>query len=81
MQPKGRYNSAVLVSPQGNVLANYRKSFLFTTDETWAEEGPGFFAGDFKGSLGSVAMGICMSSPYVLPHTHLLTWPRHGSES
>lgn len=79
MQPKGRYNSAVLVSPQGNVLANYRKSFLFTTDETWAEEGPGFFAGDFKGSLGSVSMGICMSStPQQL--LHLLTSPRHGSE-
>ncbi|KAF8539245.1 carbon-nitrogen hydrolase [Trichophaea hybrida] len=44
-----RYNSAVLVSPQGNVLANYRKSFLFTTDESWCEEGP-----------GKMAMGICM---------------------
>lgn len=55
-----RYNSAVLVSPQGNVLANYRKSFLFTTDETWAEEGPGFYVGDIPGGLGKMSMGICM---------------------
>jgi protein N-terminal amidase len=55
-----RYNSAVLVSPQGNVLANYRKSFLYTTDESWAEEGPGFFSGDVPGDLGRVSMGICM---------------------
>ncbi|KFY15957.1 hypothetical protein V492_01659 [Pseudogymnoascus sp. VKM F-4246] len=54
------YNSAVAVSPSGATLANYRKSFLYYTDETWALEGPdGFFGGEFKG-LGNVAMGICM---------------------
>ncbi|KAL0637214.1 hypothetical protein Q9L58_003864 [Maublancomyces gigas] len=56
-----RYNSAVLVSPKGNVLVNYRKSFLFNTDETWAEEGrEGFFAGEMPDGLGRLAMGICM---------------------
>jgi len=55
-----RYNSAVMVSPQGNVLANYRKSFLFTVDETWADEGQGFFAAEVPGGLGNVSMGICM---------------------
>ncbi|KAK1825214.1 hypothetical protein LTR12_000014 [Friedmanniomyces endolithicus] len=33
------YNSTVTVSPSGEVLANYRKSFLYYTDETWAAEG------------------------------------------
>lgn len=37
-QPR-RYNSTVTVSPTGAILANYRKSFLYYTDETWAEEG------------------------------------------
>lgn len=33
------YNSAVLVSPSGEVVGNYRKSFLYDTDKTWAREG------------------------------------------
>ncbi|KFY19492.1 hypothetical protein V493_07936 [Pseudogymnoascus sp. VKM F-4281 (FW-2241)] len=54
------YNAAVAVSPSGATLANYRKTFLFTTDEKWALEGPdGFFSGEFDG-LGGVALGICM---------------------
>ncbi|OBT67321.1 hypothetical protein VE03_02709 [Pseudogymnoascus sp. 23342-1-I1] len=59
------YNAAVAVSPSGATLANYRKAFLFSTDETWALEGPdGFFHGEFEG-LGDVAMGICMDlNPY-----------------
>ncbi|KAI9687487.1 MAG: Carbon-nitrogen hydrolase [Bathelium mastoideum] len=35
-----RYNSLVAVSPNGTILAHYRKSFLFYTDETWASESP-----------------------------------------
>ncbi|KFZ01427.1 hypothetical protein V501_10003 [Pseudogymnoascus sp. VKM F-4519 (FW-2642)] len=59
------YNAAVAVSASGATLANYRKSFLYYTDETWALEGPdGFFQGEFEG-LGDVAMGICMDlNPY-----------------
>jgi protein N-terminal amidase len=54
-----RFNSAVMVSPEGNVIANYRKHFLYTTDERWAEEGKeGFYAGEI-GGLGKIAMGIC----------------------
>ncbi|KAF2484717.1 carbon-nitrogen hydrolase [Neohortaea acidophila] len=34
------YNSTVTVSATGEVLLNYRKSFLYYTDETWASEGP-----------------------------------------
>ena len=39
------FNSTVTVSPSGGVLAHYRKSFLYYTDENWASEGSGFFAG------------------------------------
>lgn len=57
--PSARYNSAVLVDPHGNVVVNYRKHFLFTTDEIWASEGPErFYSGDIPG-LGKIAMGIC----------------------
>lgn len=47
------YNSAVMVSPTGKVLFNYRKSFLYSTDEIWGcsespdmkdgPDGPGVF--------------------------------------
>jgi protein N-terminal amidase len=33
------YNSAVVVSPSGEVVGNYRKSFRFETDKNWAREG------------------------------------------
>jgi protein N-terminal amidase len=74
-----QYNSTVTVSPQGVVLHNYRKSFLYYTDETWASEGPAskshklsdtaspdspFYSGDL-GTLGKVTLGICMDiNPY-----------------
>lgn len=61
------YNSAVLVSPEGKVLANYRKTFLFPTDESWCDEGSGFFHGEIPGVLGKLSMGICQSSPSLFP--------------
>jgi protein N-terminal amidase len=36
------YNSAYIIDRQGNLLANYRKTHLFETDKTWAQEGQGF---------------------------------------
>jgi protein N-terminal amidase len=54
------YNSALVVNSDGETIANYRKSFLYHTDETWALEGrDGFFHDEIPG-VGSVAMGICM---------------------
>jgi|SRR5688572_16069314 protein N-terminal amidase len=53
------YNAAIVVSPDGETTANYRKSHLYYTDETWALEGEGFFAGRLPG-LGKTAIGICM---------------------
>lgn len=48
------------MSPAGEILASYRKTFLYYTDETWAAEGDtGFFAGQL-GTLGKACMGICM---------------------
>ena len=56
------YNSVIMVNAEGETIANYRKSFLYYTDETWALEGKGFFAGAIEG-LGNIALGICKSSP------------------
>ncbi|POS79629.1 N-terminal amidase [Diaporthe helianthi] len=59
------YNSSILVNGDGETIANYRKSFLYPLDETWALEGKhGFFGGHIPG-LGRMAMGICMDiNPY-----------------
>ncbi|KAH7321651.1 carbon-nitrogen hydrolase [Rhexocercosporidium sp. MPI-PUGE-AT-0058] len=58
------YNSCIMVNAEGETIANYRKSFLYYTDETWALEGKGFYAGEIEG-LGNIAMGICMDlNPY-----------------
>ena len=52
------YNSAITVNVDGKTIANYRKSFLYYSDDTWALEGPdGFFDGEIEG-LGNVAMGF-----------------------
>ncbi|KAH0563475.1 hypothetical protein GP486_001959 [Trichoglossum hirsutum] len=73
--PVSRYNSAVMVSPSGSVIVNYRKHHLFMTDETWAEEGKeGFFASDVP-ALGRVAIGICMD---INPHRFIA--PFHSYE-
>jgi protein N-terminal amidase len=63
------YNSLVIVSAAGDVVAHYRKSFLYYTDEPWAQEGAGFYAGVLPmGSLGEqvkAVAGICMDiNPY-----------------
>lgn len=65
------FNATVTAGPDGAILANYRKSFLYYTDETWAEEGfrttatgMPFFANNV-GTLGLMGHGICMDiNPY-----------------
>ncbi|KAL2138120.1 hypothetical protein VTI28DRAFT_7453 [Corynascus sepedonium] len=61
------YNSAVMVDGDGDMVVNYRKSFLYYTDEAWAVEGGNsFFDGEVPG-LGNVALGICTDlNPYKL---------------
>ena len=66
---KVAYNSLVFVSSAGDVVAHYRKSFLYYTDETWAKEGSGFWAGVLpvggSGQQVKAAAGICMDiNPY-----------------
>jgi predicted amidohydrolase len=52
------YNSSIVVNADGETIANYRKCFLYHSDEAWAREGSdGFFDGEIKG-LGQVAIGI-----------------------
>jgi protein N-terminal amidase len=63
------YNSMVIVSAAGDIVAHYRKSFLYYTDETWAQEGSGFYAGVLPvggaGQQVKAAAGICMDiNPY-----------------
>ena len=53
------FNAAVMVGPEGDNVAHYRKTHLYYTDETWALEGPDGFYGDHITGLGQVAMGIC----------------------
>jgi len=60
------YNSAITVNGEGETVSNYRKTFLYYTDETWALESPdGFHDAEFE-SLGcNVVIGICMDlNPY-----------------
>jgi len=65
------FNSQVTVLPSGEVLSNYRKRFLYYTDETWASEGDkGFYYGAVDG-IGCIAMGICMD---INPYQFLAPW-------
>ncbi|KAI1390823.1 carbon-nitrogen hydrolase [Hypoxylon trugodes] len=59
------YSSAIIINGEGETIGNYRKSFLYYTDETWALEGQdGFWEGYIPG-LGHTSMGICMDvNPY-----------------
>ncbi|OTB18825.1 hypothetical protein K445DRAFT_19434 [Daldinia sp. EC12] len=59
------YNSAIIVNSEGETIGNYRKNFLYYTDETWAlEGGEGFWQGSIPG-LGNTSLGICMDiNPY-----------------
>lgn len=52
-----QFNSAILVNGDGETVANYRKTFLHSLDESWAREGQDFF-GDHVPGLGNIAIGI-----------------------
>lgn len=55
----GYYNSALVMDSEGEIIGNYRKSHLYYTDETWAQEGTGFMSTHLP-KLGKTALGICM---------------------
>ncbi|GKZ79345.1 carbon-nitrogen hydrolase [Aspergillus niger] len=69
------YNSLLVVDETGDIILNYRKSFLYYTDETWAAEGnpqQGYHQLSFPNSSQSsvesqiaTSFGICMDiNPY-----------------
>ncbi|BAE62386.1 carbon-nitrogen hydrolase [Aspergillus flavus] len=75
-QQETYYNSLLVVDENGEVLHNYRKTFLYYTDETWAAEGDvkrGFRKLTFRNSQEqnspstnvATSFGICMDiNPY-----------------
>jgi protein N-terminal amidase len=70
------YNSAMIVNKNGETVANYRKTFLYPRDETWALEGPDeFFDGTIPG-LGYTAMGIgkCLFNLRARVYDHAHFW-------
>ncbi|KAK0735540.1 carbon-nitrogen hydrolase, partial [Apiosordaria backusii] len=77
------YNSLLVVNNQGEQMANYQKSFLYYTDETWAKEGPGFYADSDNNTHimpgRTTAMGICMDiNPYKFTNPwNLYEFARH----
>ena len=60
------YNSAVLVGPHGEVLQNYRKTFLYETDEVWGcSENP---------KKGFPAFDLVLDKEYYLKNTPSKTY-------
>ena len=58
--PDGRlYNAALLVGPDGGLIQNYRKRFLYEQDETWAQPGDGAYP-LVETPFGLLTCGICM---------------------
>ncbi|KAK9456924.1 carbon-nitrogen hydrolase [Dipodascopsis uninucleata] len=60
------YNSAVVVSPSGEIVYNYRKCFLYEADKVWGACSGGEGFGSMELTLGrdkvsvKVVLGICM---------------------
>lgn len=62
LEPGGtekHYNSACFVDRDGNLITTYQKSFLYDTDERWADEGPGFKCLEVDG-LGKVIISASL---------------------
>ena len=53
------FNSALLLSPSGELLVNYRKRLLYEQDETWACEGDTPYP-LIETPFGLMTCGICM---------------------
>lgn len=53
------YNSAMIVSPSGELLYNYRKRLLYEMDETWAAPGNTPYP-MIETPFGVLTCGICM---------------------
>lgn len=59
------YNAMMVVSPQGELVCNPRKTFLYETDKLWATEGAGFTTWHCPWLAKTISFGICMDiNPY-----------------
>ncbi|KAJ0397749.1 hypothetical protein P43SY_005606 [Pythium insidiosum] len=54
------YNSMMVVSPEGELVCNPRKTFLYETDKLWATPGDGFKTWHCPWLDKTIAFGICM---------------------
>ncbi len=52
------YNSAMVISPQGDLIVSYRKVLLYNADLVWATPGREYFL--IETEYGSLTVGICM---------------------
>ncbi|TFY83194.1 hypothetical protein EWM64_g813 [Hericium alpestre] len=52
-------NSAVVYGPDGQCIAGYRKTNLFSIDKPWAKPGTGFLTLDLPSPLNRVTLAIC----------------------
>ncbi|KAJ5145999.1 uncharacterized protein N7515_000563 [Penicillium bovifimosum] len=60
------YNSLLVVDEEGEIVVNYRKTFLYYTDETWAAEGQverGFYELEFASRVKSSSLETLPQEP------------------
>lgn len=63
--PPKLYNAMMVVSPQGELACNPRKTFLYETDKVWATAGDGFTTWHCPWLDKTISFGICMDiNPY-----------------
>ena len=53
-------NSALLVSPLGDLVTTYNKTHMYTSDLPWCSPGSGFLTLRLPPPLGKVTIAICM---------------------
>ncbi|KAE9194779.1 hypothetical protein PF004_g20626 [Phytophthora fragariae] len=54
------YNSMLVVSPDGELVLNPRKTFLYETDKAWTTAGDGFISWQCPWLNKTISFGICM---------------------
>jgi protein N-terminal amidase len=67
------FNSAMIVNEQQGLVGHYRKKHLYTTDESWATEGPEFGVHSvmLQNERVQAVVGICMD---LNPHRFTAPW-------
>ncbi|KAJ5983528.1 hypothetical protein N7481_005627 [Penicillium waksmanii] len=77
------YNSLVIVDETGEVIHNYRKSFLYFTDESWASEGDverGFRKLTFPSRQGNDNENGMTTASTIAGDADASDTPRHAAE-